>query len=65
MYAFLLNFNSNTYDLTLLLQRDTYIMLQNLRDLDFERSMLLNVKCDGVVGLPICYFQLAFNSKTV
>ena len=38
-------------------------MLHNLRDLDFDLSKLLKVKCDRVMGLSIYGFPLLLNSN--
>ncbi len=37
-------------------------MLQNLSD--FDLSMSLKVKCDSVIGLPMCGFLIVSNSNT-
>ena len=39
------------------------ISLQNLGDLDFDLSMSLKVKSDGVIGLAIYGFLLMVNSN--
>ena len=38
-------------------------MLRNLGDLDFYLSMSLKLKCDSVIGLPICGFLVVSNSN--
>ena len=39
------------------------IMLQNLSDLDFDLSRLLNIKCDSVIGVTTYGFLVVFNSN--
>ncbi len=58
--CFLLIVNSNMWP-NLAALRDT--RLWNLGDLDLSRS--LKVKCDGVIGLPICGFLLMVNSNLI
>ena len=39
------------------------ICLQNLGDLEFDRSRSLNIRCDGAIGLPTYGFLLMVNSN--
>ena len=69
IYGFLLMVNSNLWPNSAPL-RDTRLWSVGdldfdlkLADLDFYLSRSLKVKCEGVIGLPICGFLLMFNSN--
>ncbi len=53
IYGFLLLFYRNVWPNSATLQD---IRLWNVRDLEFDLSRSLKVKCDSVTGLPICYY---------